>query len=197
MSGSPFRSTLFEVGPLSAIELMSDDILALQEFFDANPEYFFAVNGVAPRSNEAFEEFHDPVPAEMSFTKVWRIGIFNEAQTMVGMASVVSDLIAPRVWHIGLFIIATSLHGSGVAAKTHDALVAWMQRGGAAWIRLGVVEGNVRAEQFWAQRGYREVRKRHGVEMGAKANTLRVMVKSFACESLETYLAIVARDRTE
>jgi RimJ/RimL family protein N-acetyltransferase len=197
MSERQFRSTLFDIGPLSAVELVSDDIPTLQEFFVANPEYFIAVNGVPPRSSEAFEEFHDQVPAEMSFTKIWRIGFIDESGAMIGMASVVSDLVAENVWHIGLYIIATRLHGQGTAKAIHDALESWMHCHGAAWVRLGVVEGNTRAEKFWENQGYVETRKRHGVEMGAKVNSLRVMVKAQKGGTLGVYLTKVARDRPE
>ena len=177
MSGRQFQSPLFEIGPYRATELTTDDIPALQSFFVANPEYFIAVTGAPPPANEADEEFHDRVPSDMSYTRIFRIGFFDDSGKMIGMASVVSDLIAMNVWHIGLFVIATDMHGQGSAKKIHDALEAWMQERGATWIRLGVVEGNARAERFWEKRGFTETRKRHGVEMGAKLNTLRVMVK--------------------
>lgn len=180
-----------------AVELFAADIPALQKFFDDNPDYFIAVTGAAPRSNEGFEEFHDQVPADMSFTKKWLLGFYDEADNMIGMASVVSDLIAKNVWHVGLFVIATSLHGRGTARIIYDALEQWMCVSGATWIRLGVVDGNARAERFWEKCGYRDVRKRHGVEMGAKINSLRVMVKSLGAESLDRYLAQVVRDRPE
>ena len=180
-----------------AVELFAADIPALQKFFDANPEYFIAVTGALPRSSEGSEEFHDQVPAEMPFTKKWLLGFHDEADNMIGMASVVSDLIAKNVWHIGLFVIATSLHGRGTGRIIYDALEKWMRDSGATWIRLGVVEGNARAERFWEKCGYLEVRKRHGVKMGAKINSLRVMVKSLGAETLDRYLARVLRDRPE
>ena len=190
-------SQLFNTGSFGAVELHAQDIPALQEFFEANPEYFIAVNGQPPRRDEAHEEFHDAVPAGMPYTRKWLIGFVDGSGSLIGMASVVSDLLAARVWHIGLFVIATTLHGSGRAMAIHDRLEAWMRDQGARWIRLGVVEGNARAERFWEKAGYREVRKRVGVEMGARINTLRVMAKPLAGATLDEYLARVARDRPE
>ncbi len=197
-SSDPLRDApIFSCDSVRARELIEEDIPTLQDFFVANPEYFISVNGMPPRVNEAFDEFHDHVPAEMSFTRIFRIGFFNDAGEMIGMASVVSDLIAPNVWHIGLFVIATELHGQGSAKKILNALEIWMRDHGATWIRLGVVEGNARAERFWEKQGYVETRKRHGVEMGNKVNTLRVMVKSLHGGTLSNYLTRVARDRPE
>ena len=72
-----------------------------------------------------------------------------------------------------------------------------MRRNGADWARLGVVEGNARAERFWERLGYLEARKRCGVEMGKLTNTLRVMVKPLGGGKLPDYLSRVARDRPE
>ena len=113
------------------------------------------------------------------------------------MANVVSDLLARGVWHIGLFLIATRLHGSGAAQSLYERLERWALDQGAQWLRLGVVQGNTRAERFWDRCGFIEVRKRADVEMGRLVNTLRVMVKPLAAGALAEYLALVARDRPE
>jgi hypothetical protein len=53
----------------------------------------------------------------------------------------------------------------------------WIAGNGARWVRLGVVAGNARAERFWHRAGYREVRRRQGVVMGERVNTVVVMVR--------------------
>ena len=72
-----------------------------------------------------------------------------------------------------------------------------MRGNGALWLRLGVVEGNVRAERFWERSGYWDIRKRQRVEMGKRLNALHVMAKPLAAGSVAEYLALVARDRPE
>ena len=124
------------------------------------------------------------------------LGFEDEAGALVAIAEVVADLFARDVWHIGLFIVATAAHGSGAAQALYRHLEAWMVCGGARWLRLGVVAGNARAERFWERLGYIEVRKREGVPMGQRVNTLRVMVKPVAGR-LDEYLSKVGRDRAE
>jgi hypothetical protein len=68
---------------------------------------------------------------------------------------------------------------------------------GAQWLRLGVVEGNARAERFWQRRGFVDARKRDGVQFGARTHTIRVMFKPLAGRSLREYLALIARDRPD
>jgi GNAT superfamily N-acetyltransferase len=188
-------STLFMADSLSAYELGEDDIPALQRFFDENPAYFFAVKGQPPGPDEARLEFDDLPPPGMSFKKKWLLRFEDASSPMIGMASVWSDFLAEGVWHIGLFIVETSLHGTGKARALYRHLESWMLGNGARWIRLGVVEGYARAENFWRKAGYTEVRQRIGIEMGKRRNTIRVLVKPLVEASLSGYLELVVRDR--
>ena len=189
-------ATLFGSEWFRAVELDAEDIAGLQRFFDENPEYFVIVTGKGPQASEAADEF-GPLPEAFSYTKKWVIGFVDESGSMIGMAAVVSDLIAQHVWHIGLFIVATRLHGTGVARRLFEHLERWAQERGAQWLRLGVVEGNARAERFWQRCGFADARRRDGVQMGARTHTIRVMFKPLAGGNLPEYLALVARDRPD
>ena len=191
------QPALFKAGPYVACELATPDLPALQDFFVANPEYFLAVNGMPPRPDEAKLEYEDRPPAGMPYERIYVIGFLSEAGAIAGMASVLSNLLAPRVWHVGLFIVAGSLHGTGTARLLYDALEQWAARGGASWMRLGVVAGNAKAERFWEKQGFREVRRRAGGQPGGVAQTVRVMVKPLVPSGLDGYLRLVARDRPE
>jgi len=188
---------LFTAGPIRATVLGAAEVPALQAFFEANPAYSIAVNGLPPHADEAREEFDDLPPANMPYSGRFQIGLRNEAGELVGFAGVLSDLLAAQVWHIGIFMVATALHGTGAAQSIYQALEAWAASSGAQWIRLGVVEGNTRAEHFWHRCGYREVRKRAGVVMGSRTNTVRVLVKPLAGGTLPEYLSRVARDNPD
>jgi GNAT superfamily N-acetyltransferase len=196
MNTIPSRVEVFRAGPFCAVELGPADVPQLQRFFDDNPEYFLTITGEPPTPREADEEINDALPDGWPHTKKWALGFIDERATAIGTASVVSDLLAPGVWHIGLFMIATRLRGTGVAALLCDGLDAWMHAEGARWLRLGVVRGNARAERFWERRGYVDLRERE-VPMGARTNTVRVMLKPPAGGAIEAYLAQVPRDRPD
>lgn len=191
------RTPLFGAGPFRCVELDRRDLPCLQRFFEANPEYFFAVNGAPPGVSAAHDEFEFELPAEWPFGKKWLLGFFDGGGEMVAMSGTISDLFAGGVWHIGLYIVATSMHGTGKARAMYHALESWMRSSGARWVRLGVVAGNARAERFWEALGYRELRRRLGVQMGSKTNDLRVMVKPLDGGHFEEYLMSVPRDRPE
>lgn len=193
----PRLADLFVAGEFRAVELGAKDAPALQHFFAINPEYFFAVTGQPPTSTEAYEEIQGGPPPGWPFNRKWTIGFVDKADSLVGMANIVSDLLAPGVWHIGLLIIATQLHGRGAAQSIYEQLEGWARDGGAQWLRLGVVEGNRRAERFWQRCSFVEVRKRNDIEMGKLLNTIRVMVKPLQGGTLADYLLLVARDSPE
>jgi GNAT superfamily N-acetyltransferase len=176
-------------------ELGPADIATVQRFFEASPEYFWTVNGEGPRPDEARIEFADLPPAGMAYRKMSLLGFYDGAGTLIGFATIVTDFIVEHVWHVGLFIVATALHGSGVATSLYALLERWMIGQGAQWLRLGVVQGSARAERFWQRRGYVQVRERGPVTMGEKSNLLRVMVKPLAGGTIAEYLALVERDR--
>ena len=190
-------TVLFACDAVRAIELAERDLPALQRFFEANADYFELVNGAPPPPGEAAEEMHGALPPGWPYTKKWIIGLQDDAGSMRAMANVVSDLLAPDVWHIGTYIVAQPWRGTGAARRWYDALEAWSRVNRARWMRLGVVAGNARAEAFWTACGYREVRLREGIEMGARVNTVRVLVKPLVGDALDDYFARVPRDRPE
>src|ERR1700687_2189472 len=127
---------LFTAGSFRAFEMSVADIPALQQFYESNPEYHLIVGGQAPGPNEARDEFDSLPPAEWPFEKRWMLAFVDGGDSMVGMASVISNLFAEGIWHIGLFVVATSLHGRGAAYILHDQLESWMRDNGARWLRL-------------------------------------------------------------
>ena len=182
---------------LCAIEIDAAAVPQLQRFFEANPDYFLAVNGEVAGPDEAHEEVHGSLPASWPFTRKWVVGIVDPAGTPVAMMNVVCDLLAMGVWHIGLFMVGDDQRGTGLAQTLLRRLEGWAIAGGAAWLRLGVVAGNARAERFWESAGFVDVRRREGVAMGRKVNAVRVMVRPLAGGTLPAYLALVARDRPD
>lgn len=187
---------LFTIRDLRAYELLAEDIPALQAFFEANPLYFEFVNGSPATPTEALTTFEEVPPAEWGFTKKWLLRFVDEANSIVAMADVVSDLLAQGVWHIGLYIMATARHGSGDAQVVYTALEHWAKHNGANWFRLGVVQGNVKAERFWTRVGFIQARTREGVKLGNCVHTIRVMFKPLAGGTMAEYLTLVERDRS-
>jgi GNAT superfamily N-acetyltransferase len=188
---------LFDTDGVRGVALGEAELPRLQAFFEANPTYFETVNGSPVRPDEARQEFDDLPPPEMPFRQRWIIGLEEPGGQLQGIAIVLADFIVPAVWHVALFIVDTTLHGSGVAGRAYRALEDWMRGQGANWLRLGAVVGNARAERFWPKMGYHEVRQRHGMQTGLKTSTVIVFVKPLGGRSLDDYLGRMARDRPD
>ena len=182
---------------LKVIETSGTHVAERQRFFEANSEYSIAVNGEPPGPNDAREEIHGELPAGCRFTRKWLIGYVDASGAMLAMGNVVSDLLAPTVWHVGLFMVATARPGDARSQRIYRGLEVWAGANGASWLRLGVVQGNVRAERFWERLGYVHVRMRSDVKRGRLTNTIQVMIKPFSGGTLEQYLSLVERDRPE
>lgn len=191
------QAVLFSGPGYRACEIGEADIADVQRFFEANPEYFLRVGAQPPEADEARKEFDDRPPEGWSWRNRWFIRFLDGAGSIIGVADVVSDLVAEGVWHVGLFVVATRMHGTGTAQDLYGGLEAWMRRGGARWLRLGVVESNAQAGRFWEKAGYAQVRTREGVEIGRQVNTLRIMTRPLADGRMAEYLRIVARDRPD
>ncbi len=182
---------------LATFEITAAHEARLQAFFEANPAYFIAVQGVPAEPGEARQEIFDAPPAGWTFSGKWVIGYTNAQGEMVAMATLITDLLAADVWHLGLLIIGSRWQGTGLAQAVYGGLERWALEHGARWMRLGVVLGNARAERFWWRQGFVEVRQRNGVTMGRLTQVVRVLIKPLRGDSLATYLELVARDRPE
>lgn len=184
-----FESARFVVGPLPRAGLP-----ALQAIFEADPRYFVQVGGQPPRPDEAEREFEERPPAHLGCSDHWFCGVHDRAGRLRGVVILDTDLAAPGVWHIALFFLHPAERGTGAAAEVHDALEAHARAGGAAWLRLCVIEGNATAERFWARCGYTPLRTRPLVDASGQERLSRVMVKALTGAPLERYLERVPRD---
>ncbi|ERO65663.1 GNAT family N-acetyltransferase [Pseudomonas piscis] len=181
---------------LGAREITLADEAVLQRFFVANPGYFHLVHGCAPQPDEARNEIQDSLPEGWSFTRKWKIGYFDDQGELVAFASLVGDLLAQGVWHIGLFMVATSRQGGGIAGQLHDQLESWAGEQGARWLRLVVVQDNLRARGFWRRCGYAQVRTRDDIELGLLRHRVSIMLKPLAPSDLADYLELMPHDRS-
>lgn len=193
---------LFDAGAgFVARRLSLADAPRLQAFIEANPEYWWRIGDAPPPPDEAEQELRSRPPPELGGREHIDLGFWREtgpsSPELIGSAIVDTDLVLEGCWHIALFLVATPLHGQGVAARLFRALEAWARAGGAQWLRLCVVQGNLPAERFWERQGFVPLRSREGVPAGKRVNTVRVLLKPLTAAPPEDYLARVPRDRPE
>lgn len=173
------------------------DAAALQAFLERNPGYSRLVSGRDWLPDEARTELESLPPPDWPQGPTLGLAVLADDGAWLGFLVLTQDLLALGVWHIALFLIDEALWGSGLAGAVHTGLEQRARAAGARWLRLGVVQGNRRAERFWTRMGYRRLRLRTGVTMGLRVQDLQVMAKPLGEASLADYLALVARDRPD
>jgi GNAT superfamily N-acetyltransferase len=194
---SPIPLPTSPLPELAPLELTREHAPLLQRLFDANPAFFMLTQGEPAQPDEAYNEINDSLPAHWPFTKKWVIGYQNPAGELAALANLVQDILAPGVWNLSTFFLETGRHGNGQAQLLYQSLEQWVRSSGGQFMRLGVVQGNTRAERFWQAQGFVQTRLRHDVQMGQKINVLRAMMKPLAGGTLAQYWALVERDRPE
>jgi GNAT superfamily N-acetyltransferase len=169
----------------------------LQALLAANEAYYLLATGAPAAKDEAVREMDSRPPETMPHEAVWNLGWRGEDRSLLGFAQVIAGLLAPQVWHIGFFLVRPDCQHQGVGRAFHSALLDWMRAQGARWIRLGVIVGNARGEDFWQQCGYCEARRRENVTMGSLSHTIRVLVLLPEGDSLAEYQRQVPRDHPD
>lgn len=188
------RRALFSGEGFRAVEMFAFDAPRLQAFFEANAAYFLALSGAPAGPREAEECLASRPPDGWRHQRKWMLFFVDADGAVIGMADLLAGLFAPAVWHLGLFVAATPLHGGGMPHAMYAGLEAWVRSRGARWVRLGVVERNVRAARFWQRVGFTEVRVRPDYEVGGGRHRLHVLAKPLGAPDWEWYRRNVPRD---
>jgi GNAT superfamily N-acetyltransferase len=199
MAGQAADGVTFAAGAWQARELRRDQLPQLQALFDANPAYFQRINGRDAYPNEAELEFDERPPPQLSYSRIWMLGLWHRApagEVLHGVAIVAADLCAAGAWHITLFFVDASHHGRGEAQRLYDALEAWMEAQGARWLRLVAVSANEQAVRFWMRQGFDVLRDGLRIDTGGRVNDVRVYLKPLGAATRAEYLEAVPRDRT-
>jgi GNAT superfamily N-acetyltransferase len=178
-----------------ALPVRRADLAEIQSFNESNPAYWMLTHGGPPAADDAQRVFAAGPPADMPCSQdIWLLVRDTSSRELAGHLMVATDLPASGVWHLGFFIVAGERQGTGFARQLHAGYERWATDGGARWLRLGVVEANVRAHAFWRRQGYAEVRRNRGYVLGAVTHVLITMVKPLS-GTLAEYLQQVPRDR--
>jgi GNAT superfamily N-acetyltransferase len=170
------------------------ELPALQALFEANADYFEFANGVPVAPDAAAVEFDERPPPQLPYTRHWVAGLFGAGGRLDGALVVAADLGTAGVWHLALLLVDHAQRGRGLAAASVAALERWARAEGARWLRLVVLEGNTRAERFWAAQGFESTRTRTITDASGRPRVAQVRVKPLAGGTLADYRRLVPRD---
>lgn len=179
---------------MRTVLLREGDAALVQSFYDANPGYFLLLGGEPASPGTAMDHLQAFPSQDIAAARKHFIGVVGASGQLTAVADIIENYPAPAVWHLGFFIVGTDLHGTGFAKSWLDALEVWTQSQGAQYLRLGVVQVNLRGRRFWEKVGFVPARVRRGVDMGGQVHDVQTMVKPLARADMAAYYALAPRD---
>jgi GNAT superfamily N-acetyltransferase len=125
------------------------DIQPLQALFDEDPDYFQGMNG----RDIPLEEIRAAVPPGRTHDDKFVFAV-ERGDRLAGMIDVIRGYPEPATWYLGFLFLAKDVRGKGLGRSALRAIYAWSKGQGATALRLGVVEGNIRARWLYATEGF-------------------------------------------
>ena len=175
------REILFTFQDHTTTYLQPQDRTVLQRLLENCADYFELVNGLPPTGSEAQELFENKPPTKTQIDKLV-IGLWNNAEKLIGILDAIRDYPQPGEWFIGLLLIDPTYRQHGIGQQMYQAFEQWAVKRGARYIGLGVVEQNTRASEFWQRLGFEIVEKRLPKRNGNKESVVVVMQRSLQTE---------------
>jgi GNAT superfamily N-acetyltransferase len=136
--------------------LRPSDLLALQALFERAGDYFELVTGRPPARDEAERAFVAG-PPQKSVNDKRVIGLFTDADVLVGVLDAITDWPEPGCWSMGGLILDPAFRGRGLGRAVLTAYERWAADEGAERFRTAVVGHHGRGIRFLEHAGYRRV----------------------------------------
>lgn len=121
-------------------------------------DYYILTGGGLKAEKEAKEIF-TTLPPGKTINDKYVLGIFRAEKGLVGIVDVIKDFPAVAEWTIGLILIDPDARGQGLGKAVHRALSGWAAGLGAKFFRIGVVQDNFKALNFWTGLGYKKAKE--------------------------------------
>lgn len=85
----------------------------------------------------------------------WRIVELDEQPVGFGLIYLTAPLTKPALAFLHWAYLAESARRAGLGSALVENLLAWAKSQGADRVELQFIDGNVQAEAFWTQKGFR------------------------------------------
>ena len=159
--------------------LSKEDENKVQELCEKCSDFFMLIEGRLPEKNAGYEILND-LPPKKELKDKYVFGVYKDSTYLVAVVDFVKDYKIIGEWLIGLLMIDPSERGKGLGERIHDFLKNTVMEFHAHKLRIGVVEENHRAYNFWIGLGYIEV-NRVNVKYGNNHQTVIVMNYFLQC----------------
>lgn len=135
-------------------------------------DYYNIVSGEAPKE-DSWKEILEDLPPGKTYEEKYALGVFRD-ECLIAVVDLVKDYPEKGEWIIGLLLIHPNERRKGLGEKINNLISEIVKDNGGVKLRIGVVEDNCKALNFWRSIGYQEI-KRSNLTIGNKNNILIVM----------------------
>ncbi len=145
----------------------------IKHLFDRCKDYFYLVE--SKQANEgSINEFLEDLPQGKTLKDKHTLGIFNN-EKLIGVIDLVENYPNKNEWIIGLLLIDPGERGYGLGKKVHKILEDISNKGQGEKLRIGVVEQNKSAVEFWKKIGYTEIKRTQPIKYSNRENIVIIM----------------------
>lgn len=135
-------------------------------------DYYILCDGVLP-SKEDIDKIFTDLPPNKNFKDKFILGVYK-SDKLVGIIDIIKDFPTIGEWMLGLMLIEPEERGNGLGKIIHESLIEWAKGLGANSFRIGVIEDNYKAFNFWFTLGYTRI-KEVNMDFTSKSHVVNVM----------------------
>ena len=157
--------------------LKPPDIPDVQSLFMRTADYFEMATGVSPADDEAKRAFIAGPPTK-SVDDKRIIGVFDSADTLVGMLDALVDFPVDGEWTMGMLLIDPEHRGAGLGKLVLAEYESWAAQCGAHKFHTAVVSHHDPGIRFLERSGYGRQRELEDDDAGARQVTVVFFAKT-------------------
>ncbi len=157
--------------------LKPPDIPDVQSLFTRTADYFEMATGVSPADDEAKRAFIAGPPTK-SVDDKRIIGVFDSADTLVGMLDALVNFPADGEWTMGMLLIDPEHRGVGLGKLVLAEYESWAAQCGARKFHTAVVSHHDPGIRFLERSGYGRQRELEDDAAGARQVTVVFFAKT-------------------
>ncbi len=154
-----------------------EDAAALQNLFERCVDFNLLVDGeeISPTSGQ---DIFLEAPPGFHLEDKFLFGVYDRAGELAGMLEGMWGYPQAGICWIGLLLFAPQRRGQGTGRQLIAGFEDYARSHGCPEIRLGVVEENTRAFDFWQNLGFELIRTTEPQHFGKKWQKVYVMRKT-------------------
>lgn len=134
------------------------DLSDIQKLCNNCEDYYIMDEGKSA-SHDAGKMILEMLPPEKTYEEKYVYGVFKNNINLVGLVDIVKDYPEKDVWMLGLLLVDPSERKKGLGKLIHAEIVKLVKSESGKKIRIGVLENNKNALEFWMLLGYEFIKE--------------------------------------